>query len=148
MASPRRRITLLLPLVLTFALWSAVLACSPSGSFRCDTPAILMAAIPPLCTNLALALILIGDWRAGTGLGPRKTTVLPEWKVIPLDRCKPAGIERRKRHHHVVVFPRHIRRLSKPTLIRQKRSAPGLPELPVGGLNRRRPSGWYRILAR
>jgi energy-coupling factor transporter transmembrane protein EcfT len=148
MASPRRRIIRLLLLVFTFVLWMAVLASIPSRWFRGDPPSIILAAAPPLFTNLALLLILIGEWKSGTGFRQQRTAVPTEWEIIPVTRLRPPGLDTRMHRRRVVVVPkRHIRRLARPTPVHQKRRALGLPELPPGGLNRRRPHGWHRRLA-
>ncbi|RYD64986.1 MAG: hypothetical protein EOP84_32295 [Verrucomicrobiaceae bacterium] len=145
MASPRLRLFELLPHVSMFLLWTAVVTFAPAGFFQADPQALVMAAAPPLCMNVAVALILLGEWKSRSAMGLLEPTVPTEWEVIPLDRRKPAGLDRRKRHRHlVVVSARHVRRLPKPTFSYQKRQALGLPEKPATMLNRRRPGNFFR----
>ncbi len=145
MASPRRRFSRLMMLVLTFVLWAAVLFPIPFSWFHDDVPSLLLAATPPLFTNLALALILMGEWKSGTGVRKRDETPA-EWEVISWDRRKPPGFDKRSHRLRrvIVVKKRHIRRLIRPTFVYQKRRALGLPELPPHRLNRRKPSSLRR----
>jgi hypothetical protein len=145
MASPRRRVFHLLPPLLTFLLWMVLVAWLPSGWFRDDTPAIIIAAAPPLLINVSLVLILFGEWKSGSRIGKRHMDERLELEVIPSNRWKPPGLVRRPRRGRVVVVPkRHVRRASRTTFVHQKRRALGLKELPPGHLNRRRPAYWQR----
>ncbi|RYD46291.1 MAG: hypothetical protein EOP85_07740 [Verrucomicrobiaceae bacterium] len=148
MASPRHSILQLLLVFSSFVLWLALLTFYPSALLLNGAPTLILATAPPLCSSLALVLILVGEWRSETLPSMRKTSPPTEWEVISLQRYKPSGLVRRERHRHVVVVSRRkIRRLNKPTFSHMKRSALGLPERSPGGLNRRRPSGWQRRLA-
>jgi hypothetical protein len=145
MASPRRRVLHLLPPLLTFLLWMALVTWLPHGWSHDDTGATLIAAAPPVLINLSLVLILFAEWKSGTRIGRRDGRGQAELEVIPLDRWKPPGLVRRSRRGRVVVVPkRHIRRVTRLTFSHQKRRALGLKELPPGHLNRRRPAYWQR----
>lgn len=145
MACPRRQALHLLPPLLTFLLWMALVVWLPSGWFRYDTPATIVAAAPPLLINLSLVLILFGECKSGVRIRSGDAGKQPELEVIPLDRWKPPGLVRRSRRGRVVVVPkRHIRRVARLAFVHQKRRALGLKELPPGHLNRRRPAYWQR----
>ncbi|MEO5914987.1 MAG: hypothetical protein ABIS50_12195 [Luteolibacter sp.] len=146
MPAPRRRSLFLLALTITLSIWGAVLACSPSEILH-GGPQIMMVATTPVCGSLALVLLLASGLKESVDCRSRGKSALPDWEIIPLERRRPPGFERRTEHRPIVVVPKsRVSRVIPPAFLHSRRRSLGLPEHPPFGLNRKRCRSWHRRL--